>query len=375
MWLFLRTVRHRGAYVLYYYVVVSPLVGAIKGFPNFVWDVVKVWYHGGIGDLAAGVTFWILITVPAAVLALVSSASFLDTIVGTSLESEIQFEVLKFVNETFAEGATAARDAVNNLFAQPQTGVLTIAAGLTLYTISRGFAGMIRALDTVYDIENGRAWYHTRFVGLILGLGTVLVLVPIVLLEVLFWGQFEMPLESVVSAGVSMVLLVGWASLLFHYGPSARSKWRWDLPGAVVAAVFWWALSVGFNRYVGLVSHEGAGSSVLGIIGGFLLALTWIWVAAQVLLIGAAVNFVLGERLNLHRGRRPSVINTALSTATGELKKVVVNSGRSNEDPTEFSPKAVAQRLRPTSRARSVLDLRGPDLADQTLEMKVGDRT
>ncbi|MFW2381278.1 MAG: YihY/virulence factor BrkB family protein [Acidimicrobiales bacterium] len=347
----------------------SSVLSALKGFPRFVWDVAKVWYHGGIGDLAAGVTFWILITVPAAVLALVSSASFLDTIVGTSLKREIQFEVLEFVNETFAEGATTARDAVNNLFAQPQTGVFTIAAGLTLFTISRGFAGMIRALDTVYDIENGRAWYHTRFVGLILGLGTVLVMVPIVLLEVLFWSRFDVPVEGVVSAGVSMVLLVGWASLLFHYGPSARSKWRWDLPGALVAAVFWWALSLGFNRYVGLVTLGGDGSSVLGIIGGFLLALTWIWLAAQVLLIGAAVNFVLGERLDLHRGRRPSVINTALSNATGELKKVVVNSGRSSEGTAEFSPKAVAQRLRPTSRARSVLDLRDTKTPEPTVEM------
>jgi uncharacterized BrkB/YihY/UPF0761 family membrane protein len=234
---------------------------------------------------------------------------------------------------------------------------------------------MIRALDTVYDIENGRAWYHTRFVGLILGLGTVLVMVPIVLIEVLFWSRFDVPVEGVVSAVVSMVLLVGWASLLFHYGPSARSKWRWDLPGAMVAAVFWWALSLGFNRYVGLVTLGGDGSSVLGIIGGFLLALTWIWLAAQVLLIGAAVNFVLGERLDLHRGRRPSVINSALSTATGELKKVVVSSGRSSEDPADFSPKAVAQRLKPTSRARSVLDLREPDTVDATVEMPVRQST
>ncbi|NNE94839.1 MAG: YihY/virulence factor BrkB family protein [Acidimicrobiales bacterium] len=336
----------------------ASVFGAIKAFPRFVWDVAKVWYHGGIGDLAAGVTFWILITVPAAVLTLVSSASFLDTFVGTSLDEEIRFEVLTFVNETFAEGADTARDAVNSLFQQPQTGVFTIAAGLTLFTISRGFAGMIRALDTVYDIEDGRPWYHTRFVGLILGLGTVLILVPMVLLEVLLWSRFDVPLEGAVSAVLPGLILVGWASLMFHYGPSARSKWRWDLPGAIVAAVFWWGLSEGFNRYVGLINLGGDSESVLAIIGGFLLALTWIWLAAQVLLIGAAVNFVLGERLDLHRGRKPSVFNAALSNATGELKKVVVSSGRSSEGQQEFSPKAVAQRWKPTGRARSVLDVR-----------------
>lgn len=366
----------QGATILYYSLVVSSVFRTIKAFPRFVWDVAKLWYHGGIGDLAAGVTFWILITVPAAVLTLVSSASFIDDreILGVSVKTQIKFEILSWVNRTFVEGAETARAAVDNLFAQNRTGVFTIAAGLTLYTISRGFAGMIRALDTVYSIENGRPWYHTRFVGLILGLGTILVMVPIVLLELLVWGSSELPAEATLSAFVSMVILVGWASLIFHFGPSTRSKWRWDLPGAIVAAVFWWGLSKGFGEYVGLITLGGDGSSVLGIIGGFLLALTWIWLAAQVLLIGAAVNFVLGERLNLDRGRNRSVIN-AISNATGELKKVVVNGGRDGEGSAEFSPKAVAQRLKPTSRARSVLDVREPlpplDLrdVDATVEM------
>ncbi len=351
----------------------SSVFRTIKGFPRFVWDVAKVWYHGGIGDLAAGVTFWILITVPAAVLALVSSASFLDRIVGTKLEGQIEFEVIKFINETFAEGASSARNAVLNLFDQQRSGVFTIAAGLTLFTISRGFAGMIRALDTVYDVEDGRTWYHTRFVGLILGLGTILAMVPIVLLETIVWDSIDVPFEGSISALASMAILVGWASMIFHFGPSTRSKWRWDLPGSVVAALFWWGLSVGFARYVGLFSigsGGGDGGDVLGIIGGSLLLLTWIWLAAQVLLIGAAVNTVLGDRMGLNRGRRQSALNAALSNATGELKKVVVNGNRAGDGAPEFSPKAVAQRLKPANRARSVLDLTEP--VDVTSEFELG---
>ncbi len=205
------TVRHRRANILYYDSVVTSVVRAISAFPRFVWDVAKIWYNGGIGDLAAGVTFWILITVPAAVLALVSSASFLGGIVGASLETEIKFEVLQFVNEVFTSDAPSIQDTVNELFDQQNTGVFTIAAALTLYTISRGFAGMIRALDTVYDVEDGRTWYHTRFVGLILGLGTVFVVVPIVLLEVFLWSEYELPREAALRALASTTLLVGWA--------------------------------------------------------------------------------------------------------------------------------------------------------------------
>ena len=136
---------------IYHWVVVNSVLKSIRSFPRFVWDVAKVWYNGGIGDLAAGVTFWILITVPAAALTIVSSASFLNRneflnrVTGRELDEEIRFSILEFVNEVFAAEATYMRDAVNQLFDQPETEVLTIAAGLTLFTISRGFAGMIRA--------------------------------------------------------------------------------------------------------------------------------------------------------------------------------------------------------------------------------------
>lgn len=335
----------------------STLLRAITGFPRFVLDVGKAWYYGGIGDLAAGVTFWILITVPAAVLTLVSSVSFIDAIIGANLTGEIRFEVLKFVNRVFSEEASAVYNEVAELFERQNLSVFTVAAGLTLFTISRGFAGMIRALDTVYGVEDGRAWYHTRFVGLVLGLGTVMVVVPIILLEVFVWDTLSIPFEGTIRPLTAMTILVGWASIIFHYGPSTRSKWRWDLPGAVVAALFWWGLTVGYALYVDLVGGVGTGDDVYAILGGFLLALTWIWLAAQVLLIGAAVNAVLGERLGLSRGKRRSVLNAALSTATGELKKVVVNSGRTNgdDDTAEFTPKAVVQRFRTTGRARSVL--------------------
>ncbi len=352
----------------YYQDAVNSALKTIRSFPRFVWDVAKVWYNGGIGDLAAGVTFWILVTVPAAALTIVSSASFLDRIIGSGLDEEVRFAVLKFVNETFTTDADPVIVAVNALFDQPATEVLTVAAGFTLFTISRGFAGMIRALDSVYDVEDGRAWYVTRFVGLILGLGTVLVIIPIVLLEVLFWDAFQLPMEGSLRPLVSLGILVFWASMIFHYGPSTRSKWRWDLPGSLVAAVFWWALTIGYTKYIDVISLGSGASAVLGIIGAFLLALTWVWLASQVLLIGAAVNFVLGENLGLNRGKRRSVINKAIFNATGELKKVVVNGSRT-DDTQEFSPKAVVQRLKPTNRVRSVLD----DAASENIDLRESD--
>lgn len=299
----------------------------IKSLSSFVWDVAKHWYHGGLGDLAAGVTFWILLSVPALVLAMVSGLGWLKDLTGQNFIDEVSEGVVNFSDGIFDNSGNEVTDLVASMFEQSNSGVLTFSILLAMWTISRGFAGLIRALDEVYDVEDGRAWYHARVVALFLGLGTFLVAAPIAALEIYVWPALDLgTYESTARAGVAVLILVLWASVIFYYGPATRSRWRWDLPGAVIAAVMWWGLSLGFGYYVDLITSQG-GDGVAGIsgaIGGGLLALTWIWLAAQVLLIGAAVNSALGDRLNVDRGKRSWRLNEKIFR-TGEIKKVIVD--------------------------------------------------
>lgn len=289
---------------------------------NFVFDVGKRWYYGGIGDLAASVTFWILLTLPAAVLAMISALGWIEGIVGENLSTEIEADFSRFIEQVFTTDAQIVADTVDSLFQQQNTGLFTFSLALSFWTISRGFSGLIRALDDVYDVEDGRAWYVTRFVGLILGLGSLLVSVPIVLLEFYVWSEVsDGAVEEVLRALSAILILVTWASLIFHFGPSIRTQWRWDLPGAFVAASFWWGLTNLFQYYVRLSSGS---NQVLSTIGASILALTWVWLAAQVLLIGAAVNNVLGQRLGLDRRKRELKIPD-LVFRTGEMRKIVID--------------------------------------------------
>jgi len=297
----------------------------------FVFDVSKRWYYGGIGDLAAGVTFWILLSLPAVVLAMVSTLGVLDSLLGQSLSEEIEIDITGFIERVFSSEAEGIANAVDQLFAQQELGLLTVSVALTLWTISRGFAGMLRALDFVYEVDDGRPWYYNRIVALILGLGSLLVSIPIVLLELLVWSRFpDGAIETILRAVVAVVILIFWASMIFHYGPSIRTKWRWDLPGSIVAAIFWWILTVGYQSYIDIVSGR---NGVLSAIGASLLALTWVWLAAQVLLIGAAVNVQVATMTGIHRTRREWKIPDVLRT--GELKKITVPEGQSNRHKTD----------------------------------------
>ncbi len=299
---------------------------------HFVVDVGLRWYHGRVGDLAASVTFWIVISLPALVLALLAVLGPLDTLVSTvAFEDSIKSEVQGFIASVFTDESDSISETVDGLFVENNS-LAAVSLALAIWSVSRGFSGLIRALEDIYDIEDRRPWYYTRVVAVILGLGSILISVPLVLMEIYVWGSIEDGLfESVLRGLVAVAVLVLWASIVYHYGPAERHRWRFDIPGAVVAAILWWLLSFGFARYVDITSNA---NEVRAAVGAGLLALTWIWLAAQVLLIGGAVNYILGERLGVSRGRRSWTINEVVTKSTGEIKKIVVP----DRDATDPSP-------------------------------------
>jgi hypothetical protein len=87
-----------------------------------------------------------------------------------------------------------------------------------------------------------------------------------------------------------------------------------------VAAILWWLLTAGFEFYVSITSRANAATAA---VGAALLALTWIWMAAQVLLIGGTVNFLYGQRRSIPRERMSW--GERIAWGTGEIRKVVVS--------------------------------------------------
>jgi membrane protein len=306
---------------------------------RFIADVGRHWYHGGIGDLAAGVTFWILVSLPAGTLALLAALGSLDTVIDLGFETQIEDDLQAFVARVFTDETGGVREAVAALFDQTNSGLLTVSLAVALWSISRGFSGLIRALEDIYHVVDSRPWYHTRVVAVLLGTGSLLISVPLVMLERLVWDSVPSgPGESVGRSVVALAMLVGWASTIYHFGPATRSRLYHDIPGAVVAAVMWWLLSIGFGWYVELAS--GA-NGVTAAVGAGLLALTWLWMAAQVLLIGGTVNYLNGERLNLQRNRRSWSVNDAIARNTGGLRNIVTNPDPSVDAGSEVEPEQI----------------------------------
>lgn len=272
-----------------------------RQFLRWVWvlikDVTDEYRDDGIGDVAASITFWTILSVPAAVLALVSALSSLDSIVGASIASDVEVEVQKFVTDTFSD-SDALNETVSELFDTSSTGVATVATLVALFTLSRAFAGLIRALDIAYEVEDGRPWWFVRLVAIALGVGTILVVaVGATLLAVLPSLPFDSTIRLLTAPAVLLGLIM-WAATVFHVGPNHRTPWRYDVPGAIVTTIGWVAASQGFALYV---RASGQGNQVQTGVGAVLLALSLMYLLSIVLLIGAELNDVLARRAGVVR--------------------------------------------------------------------------
>ncbi len=311
-------------------------LGWISAAGRFVWDVGKRWYYGRVGDLAASVTFWLIISLPATVLALLAALGPIDRLFGfvtqrlsaddVELQSRIEGEVTLFIERVLTDDSGEIQATVASLFERSSPGLLTLSVAIMFWSISRGFAGLIRALEDIYDVaaEERRPWYVTRVVAVVLGIGSVLVPIPLIVMDQFFWQPLgDGALIDAVRLLVAVTVLILWASVVYHFGPGTRNSWAYDLPGAVVAALLWWLLTAGFSRYVDLTQRAEGANEIRAAVGAGLLALTWLWLAAQVLLIGGAVNYLFGERLGISRNRRDWSLSDVVNRSTGELKRIM----------------------------------------------------
>ena len=266
-----------------------------SGEPSTTWwrrlfatirELVHEVIEDGALDAAASVAFWLLLSLPATLLAGLASLSLL----GDDLTDELREITNEFVDRVFTGEADELRATIDSLFDQNQAGLFSVSLLLALVTVSRGFAGLIRALDVVYDVEESRGFLRVRLAAIGLGLGTL----GTVALATYLWAVADSAgVSPIVRIVVALVILVVWAATIFHVGPNHHTPWRYDLPGAALVAVGWLAASVGYGWYIQLA---GGGNQAVGLAGALLLGMTWVWIVCLVLLVGGELNEILADR-------------------------------------------------------------------------------
>lgn len=269
-------------------------------------ELAREWQNDRVSGLAAEVAFFAMLALFPALLATAALLGSLDSVAGQELAARAQNAVLTTLDRIFTSEADGVIDAVRTVFTERRPGLLTLSALGAIFAAGRGFAGVMRALDAAYDIEEHRSWLKVIPTAVLLALGSVVVAVVMLAMLVLgpllgggpdvagalglgdafafFW--------DVVRAPFAFAVLVLWATTLFHLAPDHRTTWRSHFPGALLSGILWLLTSLGFRLYLDLAA--GA-NPVYGLLGGPLLLLLWLYLLGIGLLLGGELNAILGR--------------------------------------------------------------------------------
>jgi membrane protein len=218
------------------------------------------------------------------------------------------------------------------------TGLLTVSAAGAVWAASGGIAALMRALNVVYDVEESRPFWKVRLIAVATTLGAALISVVATLLAVATpaiadavggpVGQVILWLRLPV-AGFLMIWV--WA-LLYYLLPDVQQSFKLITPGSVLGVLVWLIASWAFSLYV---SNFGKYDVTYGALGGVVVMLFWMWITAQVLMLGAEVNAVLEHRSPEGKklGRR-----SFADAGPSETKPEKVDRQRRQEPPARHPP-------------------------------------
>ena len=278
-------------------------------------EIQQDWATKRIAGLSAEIAFFALLGLFPAVIVFAALLGSLDVLIGQGAATSTEEWLLQRISDTFGDQNTL--DAtVADLFDRSDARVVTAGIVVAAYASSRGFIAVVRALNVTRGHQGARGWLSTRLVGFALTFLTLVVAVVVATMVVvgpLFGGGSE--LADRLGAGSSfstawdwlrwplvIVAVVAWAATVYRIAPRHKLTWRREVPGALLATVWWLAVSGGFGVYLQLASNGV--NAVFGLLGGALSLLLWLYLLAMGLLAGAELNSLLD------RHRSPAASST-----------------------------------------------------------------
>ena len=154
---------------------------------------------------------------------------------------------------------------------------------------------------------------------------------------------------------LSYVLLIlagaGGAATLYRYGPDRKkAKWVWITPGSIIAAILWLLLTIGFGLYV---ADFGNYNATYGSLGAVIVFLTWLYLSAYVLLLGAEINAELERQTKCDTTEGPAMpigergASVADQVAASDLTEGIAPAPRRKSFGSDLITAGVANRAAP----------------------------
>ena len=259
-------------------------------------------------DKAAALTYYSVLALFPAALALLSIIGLVadpQTVLRTTMDvlrPLVSDDTLKLVQGPLESMARSQAAGIG----------LVVGLAGALWSAS-GYVGAFgRAMNAIYEIDEGRPFWKLRPTQILITLIAV-VLVAVVLVMLVVSGPLAESIGNVIGLGstaltvwsiakwpVLALMVVVIVALLYYATPNVKQpKFRWISVGAGVAILTWVVVSVAFGFYVANFSSY---DKTYGSIAGVVVFLLWLWLTNLSLLFGAEIDSELERGRELQAG-------------------------------------------------------------------------
>jgi len=200
----------------------------------------------------------------------------------------------------------AARDVittqVHNLVEKANAGFAIVGSAIALWGASRGAIAMMTALNLMLGIKETRSWIRRQLIAIAITVGVAVLLVAALALLVAGpWlghliadringgDAFDTIWEIGRWLVAGLLVLTVWG-VLYKFLPNWHRKFTLFTPGAIAGLLGWALISWGFGFYL---THVSSYETTYGALGTAVIFLTWLWLSAVALLVGAEINDVI----------------------------------------------------------------------------------
>jgi len=269
---------------------------------------VREFTDDGGTDLAASLTYYSVLAVFPALIALLS----LVGLVGQADESvDAIIEVLAPLVDT--ELLTQIEKVLDSLASSSAAGVTLLIGVLGALWSASGYVGAFgRAMNRIYEVEEGRPFWKLRPVQLVVTVVSV-ALVAVALVILVVSGPVAQAIGEAIGIGDDLVTVWGYAkwpvlglvvivvvAMLYHATPNVKfPKFRLITVGAFLAILIWLVASVGFAFYV---TNFASYNKTYGSLAGAIVFLLWVWITNVALVFGAELDSELERGRELQHG-------------------------------------------------------------------------
>ena len=185
--------------------------------------------------------------------------------------------------------------------------------GFSIWSANAGMKALLDGLNVAYEEAEKRSFIRLNLISLGLTAATLVALLVIIGLSAVLPEIFDAEVNSkaatvglnILRWPVLLALLAVGLSILYRFGPSRNEpQWRWVSWGGLVAAFLMAAISLALSWYLTDLADY---NKTYGSLGAVIGLITWMWLSACAVLVGAELNAEMEHQ-------------TALDTTIGEPK-------------------------------------------------------